>query len=816
MLSSLRARLAGMLLYPLIVALGLALIGASLAAIAFIRVYPQLPSLEALTNYQPHIPLRVYSSDGYLIGEFGEERRTPIKIKDVPDVMKKALLAAEDDDFYQHHGVDFKGILRTFYVNLVSRSKRQGASTITMQVARNFFLTPEKSLTRKFYEVLLSFKIEQNLSKDQIFELYINHIFLGQHSYGFEAASKVYFGKPLAEINLAEAAMLAGLPKSPGVLNPISSPKGARQRQAYVLRRMHELKFITAAQRQEAMDAQLVLRRETLSTHAEFVAEMARLIALDAFPNHVYSGGLKVITTIRRDEQEAAWRALREGVLAYDRRQGYRGAEGFIDLARLAEETKRNKPDGTEDFSGALEHALYEYPQAENLFPAVVLESAKQQVKARVLGGEELLLSGSAIKFAEKMLGDRAPAGKRLRPGAVIRVSLMEKESKNKNRASDEEAEKEWQIAQLPEVESAFAAVSPESGEVRALVGGFDFNRNKYNHVTQAWRQPGSSFKPFIYSAALERGFSPGSIVPDEPIVIPAEVTGGQEWRPKNYDGTFDGPMKLRAALAKSKNMVSIYLLQNIGAEYAQDYVTRFGFEARRHPPYLTMALGAGSVTPWQMVAAYSVFANGGYRVRPYIVKEIRDQQDRVLARTASESAGNEKLRVIDPRNAYLMTSMLHDVTIFGTAARASSALKRRDLAGKTGTTNDYLDAWFCGFQKSVTGCAWLGFDQPRKLGSRETGGYAALPIWISFMRTALADVPEKMDGPPSGVVSGDQSDLYYAENLPPPVLNDLPELDLGNIYAPRPQQGNPAPFPAQSPPLKPFSPLNVSEPPTD
>jgi penicillin-binding protein 1A len=736
------------ILYPILFLLGLAIVGCAIAAIVVIIAYPNLPSLEALTDYRPNIPLRVYSSDGYLIGEFGEERRAPVKIQDVPEIMKQALLAAEDDRFYHHGGVDIAGVARATYVNLTSRGKRQGASTITMQVARNFFLTPEKSMKRKFYETLLSFKIEHNLSKDQILELYINQIFLGQRAYGFAAAAQTYFGKPLDQIGLAEAAMLAGLPKGPSLFNPIANPQGARKRQEYVLRRMHELSFISDEQQREALAETLIIKRDTArySAHAEYVAEMARQIAAERFPDTVYNGGLKVITTINLDEQEAAYQALRQGVLDYDRRQGYRGAEAYVDLEKL-----RGEADAETSFDETLDIVLHEFPTTEDLLPAVVFEASPKEVKARIQGGEAITLSGDGLKFAARMLSARAPAEKKLRRGAIIRVV---KNGEN------------WEIAQLPEVEAAFVATHPEDGAIRALVGGFDFNRGMYNRVTQAWRQPGSSFKPFIYSAALEKGFAPGSILVDEPLSI--EISGtGRVWQPKNYDGKFDGPMKLRTALMRSKNIISVRLLQAIGPAYAQDYVTRFGFDAQRHPPYLTMALGAGSVTPWQMATAYSVFANGGYRINPYVVREIRDQRDQVLARAISTRAGDEKLRAIEPRNAYIMYSMLRDVAIYGTAARASSTLKRHDLAGKTGTTNDYLDAWFCGFQKTIVGCAWVGFDQPHRLGGNETGGHTALPIWIRFMKTTLQDVPETQQARPEGIATAD-GDMYYAENPPP------------------------------------------------
>ncbi len=735
-----------LLLIPLTLLLGVVAIGIAISLIVLILAYPNLPSLEVLTDYRPKIPLRIYTADDYLIGEFGEERRAVVGINEVPSVMKHAILAAEDDRFYQHGGIDYAGILRAAATNLIGGGKRQGASTITQQVARNFFLTGEKTYTRKLYEALLSFKIESNLSKDQIFELYINQIFLGQRAYGFAAAAQIYFGKPLQDVSIAEAAMLAGLPKAPSAYNPIVNPKRAKIRQQYVLRRMHELSYISDAQYEAALKEPLVVKRELSDypVHAEFVAEMARQIAAERFPDDVYSRGMKVYTTLVKAEQEAAYQSLRKGVMDYDRRHGYRGAESFVDLK-----------DVKSDQDEAIDEILQDISDAGDLVPGLVLAADTKQLKVYRKGGEMLMLTGDSIKFAAKMLDDKAPPNKRLRRGAIVRLLKDDKGA--------------WQLSQLPEVESAFVAVSPQDGAIRALVGGFDFNRNKFNHVTQAWRQPGSSFKPFIYSASLEKGYYANSIIADEPIVIPASQTGSQAWEPHNYDGKYEGPMKLRTALAKSKNMVSIRILQSIGTNYAQDYASRFGFDADKHPPYLTMALGAGSVTPWQMVTAYSVFANGGYRISPYVVREIRDERNQVLAKAAEVRAGDESIRAIDPRNAFMMDSMLRDVTIYGTAAKASVALKRQDLAGKTGTTNEYVDAWFCGYQMTVVGCAWVGFDQPKKLGSSETGGAAALPIWIGYMSRALKDVPIQTPSAPEGLIAigdGRERSYIYAENV--------------------------------------------------
>lgn len=734
-----------LVIYPVIFLLGLVAIVVAMALIVLVLTYPNLPSLEVLTDYRPKIPLRVYTADGFLIGEFGEERRAVVAITDVPTVMKNAILAAEDDRFYQHGGIDYTGVVRAIGANLVGGGKRQGASTITQQVARNFFLTGEKTYTRKLYEALLSFKIESNLSKDQIFELYINQIFLGQRAYGFAAAAQIYFGKPLKDISIAEAAMLAGLPKAPSAYNPIVNPNRARLRQHYVLRRMRELGHISETQHEAALKEPLVVKRELAeyAVHAEYVAEMARQITAERFPEEVYSRGMKVYTTLIKAEQEAAYISLRKGVMDYDRRHGYRGAESYLDMKDI-------KSDQDE----AIDEALQDIPDAGDLIPGLVLAADAKHIKVYRKGGEVVNLTGDAMKFAVRMLDDKAPPNKRLKRSAIIRLQKDDKGG--------------WLISQLPEVESAFVAVDPKDGAIRALVGGFDFNRNKFNHVTQAWRQPGSSFKPFIYSASLEKGYGPNSVIADEPIVIPASQTGAAAWEPHNYDGKYEGPMRMRTALAKSKNMVSIRILQSIGTHYAQDYSARFGFDAAKHPPYLTMALGAGSVTPWQMVTAYSVFANGGFRINPFVVREIRDGGNQVLAMSAETEAGNEESRVIDPRNAFMMDAMLRDVTIYGTAAKASAILKRHDLAGKTGTTNEYLDAWFCGYQMTVSGCAWIGFDQPRKLGDKETGGAAALPIWIGYMSRALKDVPTLLPQAPEGLIAsgeGRERSYIYAEN---------------------------------------------------
>jgi penicillin-binding protein 1A len=770
------------ILYPVVLIVGLCLFAVALAGLTAVFAYPNLPSLEVLTDYRPKIPLRVYTADGLLIGEFGEERRSFVSISDVPAVMKQAILAAEDERFYQHPGVDTVGVLRAAYSNFVSGGKRQGASTITMQVARNFFLSTEKTLSRKVYEVLLAFKIENNLTKDQILELYINQIFLGQRAYGFAAASQIYFGKPLQSLSTAEAAMLAGLPKAPSTFNPVANPKRAKQRQHYVLRRMNDLGYISDSQLADAQAEPLAIKREFAESpvKAHFVAEMARQIAYEQFHEEAYARGLKVITTITRSEQQAAYAALRRTVLDYDRRHGYRGPESYVEMGQV-----------TSDQDEELEDRLQDSPDIEDMPAAVVLDASSKFVRAYRRGGELIRISGEGLKFVQGMLGDNAPPNRRIRRGAIIRLIRDERGN--------------WQISQLPDVEAAFVAASPSDGTIRALVGGFDFDRNKFNHATQAWRQPGSSFKPFIYSAGIEKGFSPASVFEDAPIVVSAAETGSQVWEPKNYEGRYDGPMSLRTALARSKNMVSIRLLKSIGPKYAQDYVSRFGFQADRHPPYLTMALGAGSVTPWEMVAAYAVFANGGYRIDPYVVKQIIDEKGQILAQAAPGTAGDESLRVIDPRNAYLLDNMMRDVIKRGTATRALS-LKRGDLAGKTGTTNDFVDAWFCGYQQSIVAVAWIGFDQPKKLGNGETGGFAALPMWIGFMEKALKGVPEAYMAVPPGLVAiatydGGRSELIYKEHVPPPPPKEKEDHDeFPSGILPSHPPGEPAGAPQGSP----------------
>lgn len=742
---------------------GASLVFAPLLLLLFAAMltYPTLPSLETLTDYRPKIPLRVYSVEGHLLGEFGEERRALVTINEVPELMKQAILAAEDDRFYDHGGVDFKSVLRAAYSNFTAGGAKQGASTITMQVARNFFLTNEKRFSRKFNEVLLAFKIEGSLSKDEILQLYINHIYLGQRAYGFSTAAQVYFGKSLQQIDLAEMAILAGLPKAPSAYNPVTNLKRAQLRQTYILRRMHELGYIDAAQYDAALKFPILVKRNGSSEFAikaDFLAEMVRQVVYEQYQEATYTQGIKVYTTIRQKDQVAAHSALRKGVLEYDSRHGYRGPEGFIKLAK-----------GSTD--EVLEDALLEVTDSEDLIPGVILEMNAKGIHVYTRGGQIIVVDEEGAKFARPQPGEKVALKRRLRVGSLIRVKQTEKMT--------------WQIVQQPQVEAAFVSGNPKDGAIYSLVGGFDFNRSQFNHITQAWRQPGSSFKPFIYSAALEKGFTPASVINDAPLtdapmmVDKDGVVTTEAWSPRNFDGTFEGEIRMRRALYMSKNLVSVRILQAITPQYAQDFVTKFGFEAAKHPPYLTMALGAGSVTPLQMLSGYVVFANGGYRVNPYFIQRIEDGNGKILSQAAPVTVGRNAERVLDVRNAFTMVNMMQDVVNHGTAFRATQ-LGRKDLAGKTGTTSDSMDAWFCGFQSTVVGVAWVGFDTPRSLGEQETGGGAALPIWMDYMATVLKDVPEAVYTMPPGMVAerinedglrdpeGTRTEYFYQENLPP------------------------------------------------
>ncbi|MDC1311089.1 penicillin-binding protein 1A [Burkholderiales bacterium] len=711
----------------LLLCTSLGIIGILAGTFAFVTAYPQLPPVNALTDYKPKLPLRIYSRDGTLIGEFGREHREFIGIDSVPNSLKNAIVAAEDEHFWEHHGIDFIGIGRAAIANVSARGVRQGASTITMQVARNFFLSSEKTFTRKFNEALLAIKIERNLTKNQILELYINQIYLGQRSYGFAAASKIYFGKPLAQASLAEVSMLAGLPKAPSKYNPVVNLKRAKQRQGYVLNRMYSLGFISEQELEQTKNVILKLSsvRKNPSRHAEFFVEMVRQALTERYGDEAYTKGLNVHTTLLVTNQEAGFLALKKGLELHDERQGYRGPLGTIDLpAKIDDEW--------------LEDSLQDLDPYEDLSPAVVLSIKSGAIEAYVKGtgpvvmmNEQVVYGGTDLTIGSELLTP-------LKNGALIYVRKTSK--------------KDWVLSQLPIAEGAVISIDADTGAINALVGGYNFYRNKFNHVTQAKRQPGSSFKPFIYSAALERGFTPGTIIDDAPFEIHESQTGFEVWNPQNYDQEFAGPISLRYALAKSKNLVAIRILQAITPDYARNYLTRFGFNPKHHPPYLTMALGAGSTTPLEMARGYAVFANGGYLVEPFFISHIEDIEGNLIFKTKSQRKRTTADQMLDTRNVFTMGSLLRNVIQTGTGIRAKS-LGRKDLAGKTGTTNDNIDAWFAGFQRRVVAITWVGKDQPGPLGDKETGSRAALPIWIDYMKTALKGIPEeKPPGRPEGI----------------------------------------------------------------
>jgi penicillin-binding protein 1A len=732
----------------ILTALILLLIGGA-AIYALAVILPNVPSIGAVTDYNPKIPLRIYTADHVLIGEFGEEHRDFVPIANVPPLMKKALLAIEDKRFYEHGGIDWIRALGAAKANLHG-GFRQGGSTITMQVARNFFLSRDKLIGRKLNEVALAYKIEAALSKDQILELYMNQIYLGQRAYGFGSASKIYFGKPLADLSVAEMAMLAGLPQNPARNNPVINPKRARERQHVVLKSMRDLGYITEAQYQQALAETLHVnpKGQEYDTHAEYVAELARQAVYAQLKEDAYTKGIVVTTTILKADQDAAYQSLRRNVLAYDQRHGYRGPEATIDL-----------PANQEERDDAIDEALQKRRSSDGLLPAVVLAASPRLVRVQTVDGETVDISGAGLKFAVAGLAPNARDSVRLAPGAIVRVSLENKK---------------WSIVQLPQVSAAFVSIDADTGAYHSLVGGFDFNLQKFNHVTQAWRQPGSAFKPFLYSSSLEKGYSPATLILDAPLDMPGE-DAGKTWSPQNDDGIFDGPITMRQALAHSKNVPSVRLLRAVTVPYAHDYLGKFGFDPARHPKNLTMALGTGAVTPLQMAGAYAVFSNGGFQVQPYLISKIEDARGVVIAQTKTPDVRKEENRVIDERNAFVTDSMLRDVTRYGTGAAATQKLGRSDIAGKTGTTSDAMDGWFAGYGANVVAVAWMGYDEPKSLGGREFGATLAMPIWIDYMRVALAKRPEEERKVPDNVVRQDD-DWVYAEFAG---SNDFKSIDV-------------------------------------
>ncbi len=794
--------------WALIIFFGLFAAGVTFSALVALVVTPTLPSVAGLTETRLKVPLRVYTADGQLIAEFGEEKRIPVKVSEVPDELVKAILAAEDHSFYQHHGVDLLGIVRAAWHNFRTKSPGQGASTITMQVARNFFLSPEKTYTRKLKEILLALKIERELTKQEILELYMNKIFLGHRAYGFAAAAQVYYGKSLKEVTLPEMAMLAGLPKAPSRDNPLTNPEAARLRRNYVLRQMYAMGYIDQATLDEATSSPLTASRHAFKydVEAPYVAEMVRQHMLESYDEKTYAGGFDVYTTIDSTKQRAATEALRRGILEYDRRHGYRGPAGHVSL--------RGEPD-----QGRLDDILKDYRAAGDLIPGVVLKVEDKSAIVYTQDGYVATLGWAGIAWARPYVDENTrgagpkTAGDVLKGGDVIYLEFAPNSSPEKSAAdgapTGDEPPGFWRLAQVPQVSGALVSLRPSDGAILALTGGFDFYQSSFNRVTQAERQPGSSLKPFIYTAALDKGFTAASTVSGAPIVI-EDAALEDEWRPENYSRKFFGPTRLRRALALSLNLVSIRLLRAIGPGYAVEYLQRFGFDPGKLPRNLTLALGTASVTPLQMASAYAVFANGGHRIEPYLIARVEDSAHQVLERAnplvvckgcdaspdttaqgplpvtqdtgmrragpevhvapqAAEQDRPERLRdkssgngpepprhaprVLNEDTAFIMETMLQDVIRQGTG-RAAMDLGRQDLAGKTGTTNEYRDAWFSGFNSDVIATAWIGFDQPASLGRGETGSRAALPIWMDFMRAALDGVPDKALTRPPGIVT--------------------------------------------------------------
>lgn len=742
----------------------------SLGLVIFSVAYYQLPAIDALTQYRPKVPLRVYTADGDLIGEFGEERRDYVPFEEIPRHVKLAILAAEDNGFYEHSGIEFMGIARAAISNIITGRRGQGGSTITMQVARNFFLSSERSYTRKLYEVAMAFKIEQNLSKDKIFEVYANQIFLGHRSYGFGSAAKTYFGKDLRDLSISEAAVLAGLPVAPSAYNPLVNMRRATMRRNYVLGRMFNLGYIDEITYASAIAQPIKVRQttaeqqktqlQTQELHAGYVAEMVRMLLVPYFKDTLYNQGLNVYTTIRSFDQKVASSTVRQNMIDYDRRYGYRGVEGHVDISQ--EETREAN----------IRQALAKVVSSANLLPGVVTQLTPQTMSVQLYSGETVKIAAKDFAFAKRYIAQNGKElqgrykAKELRVGAIVRVT--------------QDAKGKWSLGQIPVVESAFVSANFNTGAIYSLVGGFDFKLNQFNHVTQAWRQPGSSFKPFIYSAALDKGFTPATIINDAPLSIDPRLTGGKLWEPRNDDRRYDGPMTLATALARSKNLVSIRIVQAIDPFYAQQFISKFGFNPKNHPALLTMALGVGSVTPLEMVTGYSVFANGGYLVQPYLIEKVTDAEGNVLMQSHNAKVGDGAPRTLDARNAYVMNSLLHGVATQGTGRRAGNALKRADIGAKTGTTNDALDAWFAGYAGEIAAVGWMGYDQPKSLGANAYGAGLVLPVWVNYMKAVLKDAPEYYRPQPADVVKIDGMPFYADQ-----VGDTVQTLGLGETTSP-------------------------------
>ncbi|MFN2308255.1 MAG: penicillin-binding protein 1A [Gammaproteobacteria bacterium] len=721
-----------------------------LAVGIYAYIAPELPSLEALRDIQLQVPLRVYTRDRQLIAEFGEKRRLPVTIDEVPEVMVQAFLAAEDDRFFQHPGVDYQGLLRAGIELVRTGEKRQGGSTITMQVARNYFLTRDKTYLRKLTEILLALKIERELGKREILELYLNKIYLGQRAYGVGAAAQVYYGSTLEALSVAQHAMIAGLPKAPSLYNPVTDPRRALVRRNYILGRMRDLGYIDAASYAQAIAEvdRARVHAAAIEVEAPYVAEMVRAELIRQYGEAIYEQGLQVHTTLSGRHQTAANAALRAGLLDYDRRHGYRGPERQVEL-----------PAGADAETAAA--LLRNERTLGGLQPAIVIEVEAQACRVVLRDGRTLRLDWDGLSWARRYQSANQRGAVPKAAAEVVAVGDLVRVAPDS--APDSEG---WRLAQLPAVEGALVSLDPADGAVQALVGGFDFQRSKFNRAVQANRQPGSSFKPFVYSAALELGFTTASVLNDAPVVFD-DSSLERAWRPENYSGRFYGPTRLREALVHSRNLVSIRLLQAAGVRPAREHVLRFGLRPESVPAELSMSLGSGTLTPLEITRAYAVFANGGQGVEPYFIERIVDSSGKLLFEAQPlracrdcapdqppvDGAPGPAPRVITAQNAWLMTSMMQDVIRRGTGQKARE-LGRNDLAGKTGTTNEQRDAWFCGYSPTLVASAWIGFDGLAPLGARETGGNAALPIWMDYMRPALDGVPVAQLPAPEGLVT--------------------------------------------------------------
>jgi penicillin-binding protein 1A len=722
-----------------------------------------LPSIDRIVKYTPKLPLQIYTADGAEIAQFGTERRIYTPLSKTPKILQDAVLSVEDARFREHSGIDPKGMARAVVAALTG-GRKQGASTITQQLVRTMLLTREFSVERKTKEILLAFKVEDALSKDRILEIYLNEIFLGQRAYGFAAATKTYFGKTMDELTVGEAAMLAGLPQNPYYANPVANMGRATQRQRIVLERMKATGAITEAQWKAARAETITLRTPGgKDLHAPHVAEMARRIVVERYGTEAYSSGIRVFTSLIAEDQRAAYDAVTKGILDFDRRGSWRGPEGFEELPAAGSDA---------ELSRLAAEALKDHPDDDALRVAIVLKASPKELLVQLGSGERITLTGAGLSWAQAGLKSKTKKELGIQRGSVVRVLQSGRKA----------SPTEWSIAQWPEAEAALVSMDTHTGRVRALVGGFDQSRQPFNHVTQAWRQPGSSFKPLLYSAALEERVMPGTMVDDLPY------TAANGWSPSNSHTGGESPISVREALAKSSNLVSVRVLDHVGVARAREWATRFGIDAARQPSNLTLALGTGSVTPLQMVRAFATFANGGWRVAPVVVEKIIDAQGKVLFEEHPPETLTEDNRAIPARNAYVMSSLLNDVTSYGTGARAQALLKRRDVYGKTGTTDNAYDAWFTGYHPTLATAVWVGYDTPRSLGGRESGSRAALPIWIDYMAAALKSTANTPLGPPPSGLVRDNGDWLYSEWVSGGAVARISDAS-GVEYAPAPGQ---------------------------